>query len=188
MSGKRPPFCLHHSAAGLSALVLISFQLGCQPSPPPVSQQGRMICRQEAAALGLGTAAAKRRRAECLSSIDQRLAQEKAQRARDEAASALPAPALKVESPGSRYVYCTTHRLAVKAANDRVSSVLGPWMYANTNHKPGDADYEKAKADYEQAYAKLDQLIPPEMRNGLPLLPDAAFQFSTCNKDDFFPD
>ncbi|MCP9820382.1 hypothetical protein KBZ18_12895 [Synechococcus sp. Cruz-9H2] len=59
-------------------------------------------------------------------------------------------------------------------------------MYANANQKPGDPEYEQAKRDYEQAYSNLEILIPPEMRAGLPLLPDAARLFSTCESKDFF--
>lgn len=169
------------------AALLITLQHGCQNTAPKVSVQGRDICRQEAAAIGFNNATADRRKNECLRTIDQRLKQERAEKARIAERAAEPEVIPPPKSPADKYVYCITHQLAVKAANDRVSTTLGPWMYAYANLKPDNPEYEKAKSDYEQAYSNLEQQIPAEMRAGLPLLPNAARLFSTCDRKDFFP-
>ncbi|MEA5399209.1 hypothetical protein VB734_04045 [Synechococcus sp. BA-124 BA4] len=174
-----------HSAL---AALLITLQFGCQPSAPRVSEQGQDICRQEAAAIGLSSPTAVRRQKECLRTIDQRLKQERTEQTRIAETTAEPEAVAPPATTAGRYVYCTTHKLEVKAANDRVASTLGPWMHANANLKPGDPEYEKARIDYEQAYSALEKLIPAEMRAGLPLLPNAARLFSTCERKDFFPE
>lgn len=170
------------------AALLISLQHGCQQSAPEVSVQGRDICRQDAAAIGLNNATADRRQNECLRTIDQRLKQERAEKERIAERTAEPEAIPPPKSPADKYVYCITHQQAVRAANDRVSTTLGPWMYAYANQKPGSPEYEKAKSDYEQAYSSLEKLIPAEMSSGLPLLPNAARLFSTCERNDFFPE
>lgn len=170
------------------AALLITLQHGCQQSAPKVTGQGRDICRQEAAAIGLSNATAERRQNECLRTIDQRLNQERAEKERIAERTAEPEAIPPPKSPADKYVYCITHQQEVRAANDRVSTTLGPWMFAYANQKPGNPEYEKAKRDYEQAYSNLEKLIPAEMRVGLPLLPSAAQLFSTCERKDFFPE
>lgn len=170
------------------AALLITLQHGCQQRAPKVSGQGRDLCRQEAAEIGLSNATADRRQSECLRTIDQRLKQERAEKARIAERTAEPEAVPPPKTPADKYVYCITHQPAVKAANDRVSTTLGPWMYAYANQKPGNPEYEKAKSDYEQSYSNLEKLIPAEMRAGLPLVPNAARLFSTCEREDFFPE
>ncbi len=169
-------------AAAFLALPL----LGCQPSPPRVSDQGREVCLQEAAARSGTASAAGRRFSECMKTIDSRLEQEKAQSLRQSQASS-PAPAATDASPTSRYFHCISNRTAIRAANDRVSAALGPWMAASRSRTPDDPIYQQARARYEQAYAALEKEIPPSMRGGLPLIPDAARIFRRCDRTDFFP-
>jgi hypothetical protein len=173
-------------AASLALLLLPL--LGCQPSKPPVSEQGRQVCRQEAAAQAGTVSAVARLFQQCLETIDRRLQTQKATQLREEQekAAAAPPPPVPV-SPAGRYFFCTANREAIREANDRLTFALGPWMAASATRIPDDPIYQETRARYEEAYAAFEKAIPPEMRGDLPLVPDAATLFRNCRREDFFP-
>jgi hypothetical protein len=171
-----------------AALTLLLPLQACQAPRPPVSEQGRQVCRQEAAAQAGTVSAAARHFHRCLPTIDQRLQEQKAAQQREEqqrAADAPPPP--EPVTPAARYFFCLANRDAIREANDRLTFALGPWMAASTSLTPEDPVYQESRARYEEAYAAFEKAIPPEMRGGLPLVPDAASLFRNCRREDFFP-
>jgi hypothetical protein len=172
-----------------AALALLLLQLqACQPSRPPVSEQGRQVCRQEAAAQAGTVTAAARLFQQCLTTIDQRLQSQKSAQLREEqerAAATPPSP--EPVSPAARYFFCLANRDAIREANDRLTFALGPWMAASATRSPEDPVYQETLERYVEAYAAFEKAIPTEMRGGLPLVPEAARLFRNCRREDFFP-
>jgi hypothetical protein len=57
-------------------------------------------------------------------------------------------------------------------------------MVAPSRYAPDSYDYREAKRNYEMALARLDRLLPPEVRQGMDLIPQAVQAFSRCDKDE----
>lgn len=173
--------------AALALLLLLPLQ-ACEPARPPVSEQGRQVCLREAVSQTGTVSAAARLFQQCLATIDQRLQSQKSAQLREERerAAATPPPPEQV-TPAARYFFCLANRDAIREANDRLTFAIGSWMAASATRTPEDAVYQETRARYEETYAAFEKAIPPEMRGGLPLLPDAADAFRNCRREDFFP-
>jgi hypothetical protein len=84
--------------------------------------------------------------------------------------------------PIDRYSYCRIHQDQVLAASARLNSAAKPWILAPKRFSPGSREYLAAKTEYEAAVAELERLLPPEVRNGMDLLPTATRAFSRCDR------
>lgn len=137
--------------------------------------------------LGLTTSAARERRVRCLQTIDQRLADERnpQQQPREETAAS---EAVGSPSASSRYVYCLAKRDAIHSAYNAFNGARGRWEATKIRRNSDDPRYQQALADYQLKLDDLEQLVPEEMRGSMPLIPNAAHLFSTCNREDFFPE
>lgn len=74
---------------------------------------------------------------------------------------------------------------SVIAAEQRRLQVQPRWMVAASRYAPTDKEYAEAKQEFDKAIAELGRLIPADIRDGLPLIPDAVQKFRTCNRADF---
>lgn len=148
---------------------------GCRRPTVEVSESQRAACRGEAESAATPEEAL-RRQADCLAA---------ALRDRDRPpapsgpppVAAPPAPA-----PIDRYRYCRVHQEDVQAASARLTNAAKPWMVAQKHHAPGSEAYRDAQQAYDAAVAELERLLPPEIRNGMDLLPTAAEAYSRCDR------
>lgn len=148
---------------------------GCRRPSVEVSESQRAACRGEAESAATPEEAL-RRNADCLAA---------ALRDHDKppapsgppAVVAPPAPA-----PIDRYRYCRVHQEDVQAASARLTNAAKPWMVAQKHHAPGSEVYRDAQQAYDAAVAELERLLPPEIRNGMDLLPTAAEAYSRCDR------
>ena len=170
----RPAFLLPFL---LLPLLLLS---GCRRPAVEVSEGQRAACRSEAESAATPEEAL-RRNADCLAA---------ALRYHDRAPAPAPAPSgppvavppAAAPAPIDRYRYCRVHQEDVKAASARLTNAAKPWMVAQKHHAPGSEAYIEAQQAYDAAVAELERLLPPEIRNGMDLLPTAAEAYSRCDR------
>lgn len=84
-----------------------------------------------------------------------------------------------------RYMYCKVHQDRVIAASQQLVAVQGPWVRAMKVGDPNSIEFLDAKRNLESAQAELEKILPPEIRHGQAMVPDAIKTFSTCNPEDF---
>jgi hypothetical protein len=72
----------------------------------------------------------------------------------------------------------------VVAAAAELTSASKLWAVAPSRFAPDSYDYREAKRNFEQALANLETLLPPEVRRGMDLLPQALPAFTRCNRDE----
>jgi hypothetical protein len=180
----------------LPALLLLPvLLLGCQRPPVVVNEQQRVACRREAEKTASPEEAFDLQ-ATCLAQAIQTQAIQ-AQRQPTPAANP-PAPAAATAPAASppaqapapaadaidRYLYCLAHRSEVQAASSGFTSAAKPWILAPKRYSPSSREYQAAKREYEAAVAELERLLPPEIRNGMDLLPTATRAFSRCDRQE----
>ncbi len=171
----------------MALLLLPALLLGCQRAPAVVSEQQRAACRREAEKAASPQEALKRN-ASCLSETLQ--ARSNPAPPTNPPAPASPAPLggpaqqapAPPASPIDRYGYCRIHQNEVVAASARLTSAAKPWILAPKRFSPDSREYLAAKTEYEAAVAELERLLPPEVRNGMDLLPTATRAFSRCDR------
>ena len=149
---------------------------GCRRPTVEVSESQRAACRGEAESAATPEEAL-RRNADCLAAALREPPTSPAPVRPALVATAPPAPA-----PIDRYRYCRVHQEDVQAASARLTNAAKPWMVAQKNHAPGSEVYRDAQQAYDAAVAELERLLPPEIRNGMDLLPTAAEAYSRCDR------
>jgi hypothetical protein len=164
----------------LPALLLLPLLLlGCQRTRVVVGEKQRAACRLEAEKAASPQEALERN-ASCLA---------RAIEAPESPASespALPAPqtAAPLAAPIDRYSYCRIHEDEVRAASARLTRAAKPWILAPKRFSPDSREYQAARREYRAAVAELERLLPPEIRNGMDLLPTATNAFSHCDRQE----
>lgn len=172
-------------AGGLALAVLLGLGLSaCSPRAPQglaaVSEQGQRLCRERLADQSPNTTAIESRQAyiACLRTI------ERERQALPPAAAPVPAPAPPA-SAEERYLFCRFHSEAIAAVYDAYTRASGRWAAADSAYANDDPRYLEARQDHAEAVAAAERLIPPAMRGGLPLLPDALTQLRRCDRQSF---
>ncbi|MBM5822924.1 MAG: hypothetical protein FJ082_10890 [Cyanobacteria bacterium K_Offshore_surface_m2_011] len=148
---------------------------GCRRPTVEVSESQRAACRGEAESAATPEEAL-RRQADCLAA---------ALRDHDKPPAPSGPPvvaATPAHAPIDRYRYCRVHQEDVQAASARLTNAAKPWMVAQKHHAPGSEAYREAQQAYDAAVAELERLLPPEIRNGMDLLPTAAEAYSRCDR------
>ncbi len=74
------------------------------------------------------------------------------------------------------------HQKDVQAASARLTSAAKPWLLAPKRFSPDSEEYRSAQRNYDAALAGLERLLPPEIRNGMDLLPTAVQAYSRCDR------
>jgi hypothetical protein len=74
------------------------------------------------------------------------------------------------------------HQADVQAASARLTNAAKPWMVAAKRYAPESEEFRAAQQAYDAAVAELERLLPPEIRNGMDLLPTAAEAYSRCDR------
>jgi hypothetical protein len=125
--------------------------------------------------------AASRRFRQCLEGIDAEIA---AAAVPDEPAALKAAP----PAPPARqdpYFHCRRVQRDVIATEQRRLNTQPRWIVAAANLPPTDPEYIEAKQSFDAVMRDFDRLIPVDMRNGAPLLPDAVHTFMRCDREEF---
>ncbi len=160
----------------LLPILLLLLLPGCRRPPVEVSEGQRAACRSEAESAATPEEAL-RRNADCLAA---------ALRDHDKAPPPTAPPAVTAPPPApapiDRYRYCLVHQEDVQAAAARLTNAAKPWMVAQKQDAPGSEEYRAAQQAYDAAVAELERLLPPEIRNGMDLLPTAAQAYSRCDR------
>ncbi|MCT0207755.1 hypothetical protein [Synechococcus sp. CS-1332] len=161
----------------LLPLLLPLLLIGCQRSQVVVSDEQRAACRGEAESAASPEEALKRNAA-CLA------AALKGQRKPPAPASP---PAVVATPPAAapidRYRYCRVHQDDVRAASARLTNAAKPLMLASKRYAPESEEVRAAQQAYDAALAELERLLPPEIRNGMDLLPTAAEAYGRCDRE-----
>ncbi|MCP9860833.1 MULTISPECIES: hypothetical protein [unclassified Cyanobium] len=165
------------SAQRLLALLLPLLLLGCQGTRVVVSAQQRAACRSEAEKAPTPEQALKRNAA-CLTAALKGEGPPPAP-ASPAAQPAQPPPAA---APIDRYLYCRVHQEKVLAASARLTNATKPLLLASKRYAPDSEEVRAAQQAYNAAVAELEQLLPPEIRNGMDLLPTAVEAYSRCDR------
>lgn len=166
---RRPP-------AALLALLLPLLLIGCQRTPVVVSAEQRAACRSQAESAATPEQALQRNAA-CLDAAIEELKNPPAPSPPPVVAAA-PPPA----APIDRYRYCLLHQDDVRSASARLTNAAKPLMVASKRYAPGSEAVRTAQQTYDAALAELERLLPPEIRNGMDLMPTAAQAFSLCDR------
>ncbi len=165
-----------HPVLLLLPLLLIS----CQRPAVEVSDEQRSACRR-AAESAPSPEQALQRNAACLAALRDGRKDSPAVPSPPVVVAAPPAPA-PAPTPIDRYRYCRVHQDDVQAASARLTNAAKPWMVAQKRHTPASKEYRAAQEAYDAAVAELERLLPPEIRNGMDLLPTAAEAYSRCDR------
>jgi hypothetical protein len=161
----------------------------CGGEPVVISERQRAVCRLEAEQ-GATTKEAAHRNAACLKKAietEKGLSETPSSAAlisKPQAAQAPQPGPQATPAPVNRYAYCVLHREDVIATASDLTSASKLWMVAPSRYAHDSYGYREAKRNYELALAKLDRLLPPEVRQGMDLIPQAVQAFSRCDKDE----
>lgn len=163
------------SALCLLALLLPLLLIGCQRTLVVVSAQQRAACRSDAEKAPTPEQALKRNAA-CLAAT-----------LKGEAPPPAPAsppapPPPPAAAPIDRYLYCRVHQEKVLAASARLTNAAKPLLLASKRYAPDSEEVRSAQQAHDAAVAELEQLLPPEIRNGMDLLPTAVEAYSRCDR------
>ena len=163
----------------LLGLLLVS---GCTQAAPParkVSRESRELCRERAAQASTISAAQAQFR-DCLKTVEA------------ERVAVRPSPPPPVEPPSAiptdRYLHCLMVQREVIATEKRRLQVKSRWIVASSSLPSDDPDFIAAKRAYEKVISDFERLIPPEVRSGAPLLPDAVRTFQRCDRAELRPE
>jgi len=185
----------HRHPIGLGASLACAALLAACGSPGrrPLSAEGKQLCLERVAQLEPGTPLEDKRalyRA-CLKTIEAERAQGAAAGDRDtqqaqqrQAADARAAQA-GWASDADRLVHCRLYQQPIIAAERERLRALAPVMAISRQYGVNSPQAQEANAVYQQRVAELERLIPPAMRQGQPLLPDAVQAFMRCDAADF---
>jgi hypothetical protein len=193
MKRKRPEPL--QSRSRLGTLLACALLLGaCAPAErQPLSAEGKKLCLERVAQVEPGTPLDAKRtlyRA-CLKTIEAERAQGAAAGARDTLqAQQRQVAATRAEQAGwasdaDRLVHCRLYQQPIIAAERERLRALAPVMAISRQYGVNSPQAQEANAAYQQRVAELERLIPPAMRQGRPLLPDAVQAFMRCDPADF---
>lgn len=179
----------------LGTLLACALLLGACASAErrPLSAEGKKLCLERVAQAEPGTPLDAKRtlyRA-CLKTIEAERAQTAAAGARDILqAQQGQAAATRAEQAGwatnsDRLVHCRLYQQPIIAAERERLRALAPVMAISRQYGVNSPQAQEANAAYQQRVGELERLIPPAMRQGKPLLPDAVQAFMRCNAADF---
>jgi hypothetical protein len=157
-------------------LLLPLLLIGCQRTAVVVSDEQRAACRS-AAEGAASPEEALQRNAACLAAALEGRKPPPAPASPPAVVAAPPAAA-----PIDRYRYCRVHQEDVQAASARLTNAAKPLMVASKRYAPGSEELRAAQQAYDAAVAELERLLPPEIRNGMDLLPTAAEAYSRCDR------
>ncbi|MEA5442353.1 hypothetical protein [Cyanobium gracile] len=157
-------------------LLLPLLLIGCQRTPVVVSDEQRAACRlaSESAA---SPEEALQRNAACLAAALNDRNTPPAPASPPAVVAAPPAAA-----PIDRYRYCRLHQDDVRAASARLTNAAKPLMEASRRYAPESEEVRAAQQTYDAALAELERLLPPEIRNGMDLMPTAVEAYSRCDR------
>lgn len=162
--------------APLLPLLLPLLLIGCQRTTVVVSDEQRAVCRGEAESAASPEEALKRNAA-CLAAAIKGQRRPPAPASPPSVVAAPPAAA-----PIDRYRYCWVHQGDVQEASSRLTNAAKPLMVAAKRFAPESEEVRAAQQAYDAAVAELERLLPPEIRNGMDLLPTAAKAYSRCDR------
>lgn len=91
-------------------------------------------------------------------------------------------------SDGDRLIHCRLYQQPIIAAERERLQALAPVMTLSRQYGLNSPQAQEANARYQQRIAELERLIPPAMRKGEPLLPNAVQTFVRCDQSDFAAD
>ncbi len=160
----------------LPLLLLPLLLISCQRTPVVVSDEQRAACRSAAEGAASPEEALERNTA-CLAAARKGQKTTPAPASPPAVVAAPPAAA-----PIDRYRYCRVHQEDVQAASARLTNAAKPLMVASRRYAPGSEELRAAQQAYDAALAELERLLPPEIRNGMDLLPTAAEAYSRCDR------
>ncbi len=169
----------------LAVLLVPVLLVGCRREPIVVSETQRAVCRQDAEAAPTPQEGLQRQ-ARCIAAAIEaaRKPGAPAPTPPSQAPPAVPA-APPAPAPGfNRYLYCRVQQDDVKEAAARFTNASKPWMVASARLSPTSEAYLTAQRNYNAAVAELEALLPPEVRNGMDLLPTAVDAFSRCDREE----
>ena len=86
-------------------------------------------------------------------------------------------------SPAERYQHCRLVSSQLERADRAYNSAAARWSALAS--QPSDPGHRDAQRQFSRSVAELERLIPPEMRAGQPLIPDAVVQFRRCDPTSF---
>jgi hypothetical protein len=164
----------------ITILLLGALMSGCGGEPVILTEPQQARCRREAEQAA-SAAEAARLNATCLKRTIAALKAGATPPSTGAPAVASPAPAPAAPTV-DRYAYCVLHRDKVVAASAELTSTSKLWVMAPSRYAPGSLDYRLAQRNYEQAIARLEALLPPEIRQGMDLVPQAVEAFSRCDR------
>ncbi len=180
---------------GLASLLACALLLGACGSPErrPLTAAGKKLCLERVAQVEPGTPLETKRTLyrDCLKSIEAERGQDAAAGAREtlnaqqrqDAASR--AAQAGWASDADRLVHCRLYQQPIIAAERERLRALAPVMAISRQYGVSSPQAQQANAAYQQPVAELERLIPPAMRKGQPLLPDAVQTFMRCDPADF---
>lgn len=176
------------TGAALALVLTLALGLsGCGRREPrglaAVTEQGQRLCRERLADQSPNTTAMQSHRAfiDCLRTIEQ-----ERRVAPPAAAPVEPPPApVPVASGEERYLFCRLNSDAIAAVYDTYTVASARWAAADSAYPDDDPRYQEARQAHAEAVEAVDRLIPPPMRGGLPLLPDALTQLRRCERQSF---
>jgi hypothetical protein len=160
----------------LLPLLLPLLLIGCQRTPVVVSDEQRAACRS-ASESAASPEEALQRNAACLAAALKDRRTPPAPASPPVVVAAPPAAA-----PIDRYRYCRVHQEDVQAASARLTNAAKPLMLASKSYALGSEELRAAQQAYDTALAELERLLPPQIRNGMDLLPTAAEAYSRCDR------
>lgn len=193
----KPPESLQ-LRSGLGSLLACALLLGACGSPERrrLSAEGKKLCLERVAQVEPGTPLEDKRALYrgCLKTIEAERAQGAAAGSREtledqqrqEAANRSAQAGWA--SDGDRLLHCRLYQQPIVAAERERLLALAPVMTLSRQYGVNSPQAEEANALYQQRITELERLIPPAMRKGEPLLPNAVQTFVRCDPSDFAAD
>jgi len=159
----------------------------------PLTAEGKKLCLERVAQAEPGTPLETKRTLyrSCLKTIEAKRSQDAAagaletQQAQQRQDATSRAAEADWASDGERLVHCRLYRETVIAAERERIRALAPVMAISRQYGVNSPQAQEANGLYQERVAELERLIPPPMRQGKPLLPDAVQAFMRCDPSEF---
>lgn len=163
----------------MSLLTACLLSSACRTAVEIGTPEQRMICRTEARSNAFGSRNVEKLYLDCL----RHLQDPKSGSSHD--SGTLQKPTTSSVDQVDAYAHCVFNQSKIQSAYNKQHGLLGRIPHFEREFGYNHPRTLSAKAEYQAAMESLAELIPEPMREGLPLVPDAAEKFNACKRSEF---
>lgn len=163
----------------LSLLTTCLLSSACRTAVEIGTPEQRMLCKTEARRNASGSRNVEKMYLDCLRHLQD------PKSGSSHGSGTLQTPTTSSANQIDAYAHCVFNQAKIKSAYNKQHGLLGRIPHFEREFGYDHPRTLSAKAEYQAAIDSLAELIPEPMREGLPLVPDAAEKFNACKRSEF---